>query len=333
MVGRTLDIRKNPYFARASRELFVCYKNKYAVGRTAVFINPCYHSSDSNRLALFGYYECIHDSEAAGYLFQAMEDYCRKQNITLLEGPFNPNHYSEIGFKIDSFNTSPVYFQAYNPDYYNSLLKEHGFTIYKTLHTRRNDTIAEYVRNRYGEKFASAGTNRFTVRTLRMNNLTDELERVREVFNDAFSGNWRFLPVSREEYHFAAKHLRYVTFPELIVIVEDRGVPVGVLQCVLDINPLLKQLNGTIGPAKYIKYIRGMKKIDTLIIYAVGIKKAYKGTAVFDCLVRALAGMVLNFKKLETTWMSDDNLPALAASRKFGLVPDKHFAMYQKAIG
>lgn len=329
-VRRTLDNRKNPYFADTARELFVCYKYKQAVARATVVINPRYHFSNSGRLALFGYFECIDDAEAAGHLFNAVESYCKERSIDVLEGPFNPHHYSELGFKTDSFDSPSVYFQPYNPPYYNRLFEDFGYFISKILHTRKNDSVGDYMRSRYRTEMFTAGTNGFTVRTLRMNDLSNELERIREVFNDAFSGNWRFLSVSSEEYKFAAKLLRYVTFPELVVIVEDNGVPVGVLQCVLDVNPLLRRLNGTMGPVKYIKYLRAMRRIGTLIIYAAGIKKAYRGTGVFLCLVSSMCRMAMNFRRLETTWTTDDNLAVIGASRHLGLIPDKHFAIYRK---
>lgn len=207
-----------------------------------------------------------------------------------------------------------------------------GFSISARLCTRKNENIAEYIRQRYGQHPLPRQLNGYTVRSFNMHNFQAELECIREVSNDAFSANWHFLPLSREEYLFSAKFMRLVTCPEQVQIVEHHGQPVGVLQCVWDINPLLRKLNGSVGPVKYLRFLSRRKRIRTLIIYAVGIRRAYQRTPVYQLLMNALCEMALKYDVLETTWLSPLNLLAARAAERFGLKPDKEFAIYEKRI-
>lgn len=331
-VRRVLDAKRNPYFANGSVDLFVCYADNAAVARIAITINRAHWAKSGTKAAFFGFFECIDDAMAAGVLFNQVEQYCREQGAEYLEGPFNPNHYSELGLQISNFGEPPSFFQPYNPKYYSLLIEQAGFAIIKIIHTRRRQNIQEYVRKHYGNGENPTASSGYTVRNFRMSNFEDELERIREVFNDAFSNGWHFLPLSREEYLFSAKFLNLVTKPELITIVEHNGEPVGVLECVQDINPLLKGLNGKIGPIKFLRYQWGRRKIKNLIIYAVGIKKAYQRTRVYKMLLDAMCRLAMKYETLECTWTSDDNLLAVRAAEHLGLERHKEFAIYQKEL-
>jgi len=331
-VRRTLDERRNPFFARARRRLYVCYHDGSAVARIAVVINPRHQEKFGVKSAFFGFFESMNDPEAVRQMFTTAVEYCRQEGVELLEGPFNPNHYSELGLQVSNFDTPPTFFQTYNPGYYCGLLEGIGFRKSACFYTARNDQIREYVVNRYGDMQSPLELQGFTVRSLDLARLATDLEILREVFNDAFSSNWHFLSVSKEEYQFSAKFLRLVTDPDLVVIVEHDGKAVGVLLCVLDINPLLKKLRGKVGPIKYIRFLRERKRIRRLIVYAVGIRKAYRGTEVFRLLLRTMCRIALRYDALETTWMSDNNGSAVRAADHLGLEPDKQFAIYEMAL-
>jgi len=331
-VRRVLDSERNPYFVDASLELFICYAAARPLARTAVVINRVHWEKFSDLAAFFGFFESVNDDQAVQCLFGEVGRLARSRGATSLEGPFNPNHYSELGLQINRFGTSPAFFQAYNPAFYPELLESAGFRPVKILHTRRNEHIREYVRSRYRSECPVTASGGYTVRSFNMRDFDGELERIREVFNDAFASNWHFLPLTRGEYLFSAKFLNLVTLPELITIVEQKGEPVGVLECVLDINPLLRAWNGRIGPLKYLNFLRTRKRIRNLIIYAVGIKKAFQGTRVYKLLLDSACRLALNYDTLETTWMSNENLLALRAAGHLGLERDKEFAIYRRDL-
>lgn len=331
-VRRVLDPQRNPYFLNASLRLFVCYNGCTSVARVAIIINRLHEMKFGARTAFFGFFEAMNDEAAVRSLFAEVESYCRSENVEVLEGPFNPNHYSELGLQVNRFGAPPTFFQAFNPEYYSALLEPLGFSVSARMFTAKNGHIREYVEERYGIKNFLSQSGGFRVRSLRLKDLEQDLERMREVFNDAFACNWHFLPSSREEYAFSTKFLKLVTDHDLIKIVECRGEPVGVLMCVLDINPLLRKLYGRVGPVKYLRFIHERKHIRRLIIYAVGIKKAYQRTRAFELLLNAMCEMSLRYDELETTWMMPKNILVLRAAERFGLVSEKEFVIYEKRL-
>lgn len=331
-VRRVLDEKLNPYFVHAKLKLFVCYKDNTVVSRTAIVINRLNQEKFGVKSAFFGFFESIDDIDAVRFLFDEAERYCRNQGVELIEGPFNPNHYSELGMQVNQFGTPPTFFQPYNPEYYNNLLEGAGFHISARFQTGKNENIGEYVFRRYGTQMILTEVNGFTIRSFSKNDFEADLERIREVYNDAFTSNWHFLPLSKEEYLFSAKYLSLVTRPELIKIVEHHGKPVGVLHCVLDINPSLKKMKGKAGPIKYFRFLRDRKKIRKFIIFSVGIKKAYQHSRVYKLLLTTFCQICLKYKVVETTWLSGENMPVVKAAEHIGLKPDKQFAIYEKKL-
>jgi len=332
-VRRTLDPERNPYFANATLRLFVGYRNGTPVARTAIVINSAHHLAFGVRSAFFGFFESANDEAAVRRLFDEAETYCRARGVELLEGPFNPHHYSELGLQIDGFGTAPAFFQPYNPSYYCDLLEKAGFRLSARFQTMKNDDIGNYLNRRFGALAAGPGRNGYTIRSFSLKDRAGDLERIREVNNDAFAANWHFLPLGPEEYAFSAKHMGLVTRPDLIKIVEHRGRPVGVLHCVLDVNPLLRRWKGVPGPVKLIRFLRGRRAVKTIILFTVGIKKEYRLSAVSHLLLAGFRRMAQTFERAETTWLATDNRPALKAAESLGMRPDKHFGIYAKELG
>jgi len=332
-VRRTLDPERNPYFDNATLRLFVCYRWGVPLARTAIVINRAHQRAFGVRSAFFGFFESANDDDAARHLFAEAAAYCRARGVEVLEGPFNPHHYAELGLQIDSFGTAPSFFQPYNPPYYNELLEKAGFRISTRLLTMKNDDIGNDLRHRFGALAAAPSRNGYSIRSFSLEDRAGDLERIREVNNDAFAENWHFLPLSRGEYAFSAKHLGLVTRPDLIKIVEHRGLPVAVLHCVLDVNPLLRRWKGAAGPVKLIKYLRGRRAVKTLILFTVGVRKDYRHSGVIHLLLAEFCRMAQAFERAETTWMPADNEPVLKAAEGLGMRPDKRFAIYAKEIG
>lgn len=332
-VRRTLNTRKNPYFsAGVSLRLFVACRNGRPTARLAVVVNPRHAESFGTKTAFFGFFEAFDDEAAVRTLFDRAERFARETGADEIEGPFNPHHYSEAGILADRFDALPAFFQPYNPPYYPALLEKAGLAVSRRMMTMRNDDIRGYLRRRFGPDFRPADRPGFVVRPLRRHDLRAELERIREVNNDAFAENWPFLPLSAEEYRFAARHLSAVTEPDFIQIAEFRGRPVGVLHCVLDINPLLRPLRGRFSPAGMIRFQRGRRRIKTILIYTVAIRKAFRRTRVYHDLLAGFCRVARRFEAAETTWISPDNTAAVGAAESLGMVPDKHFVLFRKTL-
>jgi hypothetical protein len=264
-------------------------------------------------------------------LFTRAESYCLHQGVESLEGPFNPNLYSELGLLIDKFNCTPSFFQTYNPPYYQHLLEQAGFDVQMRLNIRSNKNLKDFLKQHYPDNLNTESKD-MRIRSFNIKRKEVDLDHLRDIYNDAFSDNWHFIPVSNEEYIFSAKYLSLVTPPDLIKFVEYKGTPVGVVQFALDINPFLKAFNGKLRPLKYFNLIRNKKKIKRAIIFAVGLKKTFRHTMAPQLLLNATVLLAGGYDELETTWMYDDNILAVKAAERLGMQPEKHYLILGKKL-
>ncbi len=331
-VGRTLDPAKNPYFAGALLRLFICYDDGEPAARTAIVVQPRHEQKFGVRAAFFGFFESIEKPQAARALFDSALRFCAQQRAVALEGPFNPNHYSELGLLLDHFDRPPVFFQTYNPSYYPALLEECGFRISASLFTARNERAGEYLAGHFDLHAPLNVPKGFTVRHPDMRRLPEEMEVIRLIFNDAFEANWHFLPASREEYDFSAKFLNLITNPGLVSIVEYHGEPAAVVIFVLDVNPLLREFHGRRGPLKLLRFLRGRKDQRTVVLYAGGIRKRFQRTRVYPLLFELSARTASRYEALEGTWISQENTLARRSAERLGMKEDKHFGVYALAV-
>ncbi len=331
-ICRTLDDQINPYFNNAFLRKFICYKNGKPVARAVAVVNRDHWVKFGTKTAFFGFFESVKDPEAVSALFKSVRRYCLDEGAELLEGPFNPNHYSELGILTENFHDAPMFFEPYNPAYYKELLEGDGFTISKKLHTRINRDAGHFLRDRYGVTTLPGRNNDYTVRFIRIWNLKGDLERIREVNNDAFADNWYFLPLSKAEYLFSAKYLFFITIPRLIVIVEKGSEPVGVVQFMLNINHILQPMNGKIHLPDYFRFLWCRRSIPEIVLYAAGIKKAHQNSRVAWLIVTAICSISQRYRIISTTWMSDDNTQATRSSEHLGLKPYKWFSIYRKPL-
>ena len=332
----TLNPDVNPYFHNGSIDLFIVYRSHTAVGRAAIIINYNHWDKFGEKAAFFGFFECMNDSEACKILFAHIIAYCRKKGAEIIEGPFNPNHYSEMGIQVSDFEKPQVFFETYNPPYYDRLLQDSHFAESYKIHTRINPAISPYLLERYGKiEFPKlAESNEFRIRTFNLFHFKRDLGKIREVYNDAFSDNWHFLPVSEKEYYFSAKYLFFVSKPSFVIFVERNQEPVGVLQIMLNVNSLLTDYHGHFSWWNYPGYLFRKKSIKEIVLYAVGIKKNFQGSEVQRLLFQALCAVCTNYKcdTLYTTWMSVDNTKAVKHAENLGLTTYKQFSMYKQTI-
>jgi hypothetical protein len=328
---RMLDANKNPYFRNSILCRFVCYRDKLPVSRAVAVINFDYWKRWGNKTAFFGFYESIYDQEATTELFVSIEKFCRDHGAESLEGPFNPNHYSELGLLVKNFE-EPRFFEPYNPTWYLQRLQNAGFSISKTVYTRLNTKFNSWVNCHHPEVNLSGRLNGYRIRPFSFFRYRKDMEAIREINNDAFSENQWFLPLSAEEYSFSSRLMFLVTSPKLIRLIEYNNEPVGVLQTVYNVNPVLRNVKGFSGLVTFVKFLLQRHKMKEVIIYAAGVKKHFRHSPAVFLLHNEVCRLSEKFSVVSTTWMTDDNQALFRTMEKLGMQPYKWFVLLKKSL-
>ena len=87
----------------------------------------------------------------------------------------------------------------------------------------------------------------------------DELNIVMDIFNDAWSENWGFVPFDDAKIEHMANEIRPIMFKEGLWIGEYQGRPIAYIWMIPDVNEATEGLNGSILPFGWVKLLWRLK--------------------------------------------------------------------------
>lgn len=331
-----LHPRKNPFFQHAHVQLFLARQGGELVGRIAAVLNEAHDRFHQERAGFFGLFECTPEAEeAARALFQAAETWVRERGATFLRGPVNlSTNEMDCGLLVQGFGASPVFQSAYNPPYYAEWIEAYGFAKckdllafyrhYYPLPSPRLWQLAERLQTR----------RKVTIRPIAMRQLEEEVGRVVAIYNDAWSDNWGFVPITAAEAQHMAKELRLAILPDLALMAEVDGEVVGCFIAIPDLNQIFLRLRGRLTPWGLVRFLYQRRRLDTVRIAIMGVKKHYRRLGI-DLLLYIESwrrAPQVGVVRGEAAWILEDNHLMVRALEEVGAFPYKRYRLYQKDL-
>jgi len=131
-------------------------------------------------------------------------------------GPTSHSVNEESGLLIDGFEHPNVLMMPYGRADYPEMVEQAGFKKAIDMLAYRSDHVKGItptpLMKRFGDIFEQ--DDGLTVRTLDMSNFMDEVSLAMSIFNDAWSENWGFVPMTDAQISHTAKELKPIIFPE-----------------------------------------------------------------------------------------------------------------------
>jgi hypothetical protein len=339
--AKRFDPRRNPFYEHADVQLFLALRDGTPVGRLSAHIDHLYNDFHGEKTGFFGFFECIHDADVTHALFEAAETWLRERGMERILGPFGFNTNGLAGLLVEDFRSPPALLMPYNPPYYSELIEESGYAKAKDLKAFRIE-IDEAFRERMSQMIprleAISGRARkqgFTARPINLRDFTNEVRRLREIYNEAWERNWGFAPLTEREFMEEAKEMKRIVVPELAVIVERGEEPVGFGLALPDFHQALRPLRGRLLPFGIFRLLRAARTIDGLRLLTLGIKHRYRIRGVDALLYIELlkAGLALRqYTWCEFSWILEDNVLIIRAIELIGGRVSKVYRVYEKPL-
>jgi hypothetical protein len=319
---KVLDKVKNPFFQHSEAEYFLAYRNGEIVGRIAAITNQNHNDFHEDNAGFFGFLEGINDPEVFQTLLNEAKNWLKKKGKDFMMGPMNPSTNDEIGFLIDGFDTPPYFMMTHNPPYYDGLMLQLGYPKVK-------DVVAFYINKDsfiLSEKLkqVSQATKEklgINLRPVRLNDFNAELERIRTVYNNAWSRNWGFIPMTPAEFDFIADDFRKILDPDLVFIAEIKDKPVGFSLALPDYNQVFKKIpSGRLFPFGFITFLTARKRITSLRVITLGViqELQHAGIGGLFYLETFEKGVNKGYQSAEMSWILEDNDLMLKAAKLMG---------------
>ncbi|MFP5263258.1 MAG: N-acetyltransferase [Blastocatellia bacterium] len=336
-----LDTARHPFYKTSDAEMFLAERGGRTVGRVMAIINRAHDEFHKERAGFFGFFEVEDDFEAAAALLDAAREWLRSRGAEFMRGPVNPSTNYECGLLVEGFDKDPAVMMPYNFAYYADFLRRYGLTKAADLYafdiaekyfivSEKLTRVAERLRQKDG----------ISVRAVNMKDFEREVEIVRGIYNDAWSHNWGFVPVSEEEFSHLAKDLKQIVDSKVVLIAEQkvkggtRARPVGFLLAVPDINRALKRLRGRLFPFGLAKLLWHSRKINFIRIITMGVVREYQsmgaGAIFLDEIYRRAPAS--GYPSGEMSWVLESNVMMNRAAQLIGGRRSKTYRIYEMPL-
>lgn len=330
--------RYNPYFKHGEWQAWVAYQQGRPVGRISAQVDSLHQERYGSDSGHFGLLECIDDSEVLNALMLHAEAWLASRQIRRISGPFNLSINQECGILVDGFDTPPVVMMPHSPRWYGRLLEEQGFLPMKDLLAYKINVDFEFPR--VMQLLINRFSSRITLRTLKRDQFAAEMEVLRDIFNDAWSENWGFIPFTQEEFAELGNSLRLLLPDEYIQIAEINGKAAAFMVGLPNLNEVLSELDGSLFPFGWLKLIRKIKHHDirTARIPLMGVRKEFHNTPTglaLACMVidaPRQVGIKHGVREVELSWILEDNLAMRNILDNLGSKPYKRYRIYGKTL-
>jgi GNAT superfamily N-acetyltransferase len=326
-VKELLDRKKHPFYADAEAEFFLARRDGKVQGRVAAILNKAHNRFQQENAGFFGFFESVNDPVVATALLQQARKWLFERGATVMRGPVSPSTNYECGMLIDGFDSDPMVMMPYNPRYYPVLMDQVGLRKAKDLYaySSHSQRIDMKKIGRIADRVLGHGV---TVRPIDMKHFEAEVERVWEVYGSAWSRNWGFVPMSKEEFFLQGKEMKQILKPELVLIGEVGGRVVGFALALPDINQALKPAKGKLLPTGIVKILYHQRLIRNVRVLALGVVEEYRasglGAGFYATLVRN--AQRLGYGNCEMSWILEDNV---LMNRSLELMGAKRYKTYR----
>jgi GNAT superfamily N-acetyltransferase len=332
-----LDREKNPFFKHAEVEFFLAKKNGRTVGRIAGIVNYNHIEFYQEKAGFFGFFECIKDYDVAKALLDTVREWLQAKGMEIMRGPANFSSNEEWGFLLEGFDSPPVIMMSYNPPYYLEFMERYGLVKAKDLYAyfideslptpERVVKIAENIKRKVGIK----------IRKVNLKDFGNEVQRIKDIYNSAWSKNWGFVPMTEQEFDRVAKDLKQIVDPHMVFIAEVEGKPAGFSLALPDFNQVLARLNGRLFPFGILKLLWHTiirNKINGVRIITMGVIPEYQKRGI-DTVFYAQTynvGVKRGYKWAEMSWVLEDNVLMNRTLELLGAKLYKKYRIYETRI-
>jgi GNAT superfamily N-acetyltransferase len=329
---------KHPFYRHGSAALFVAYNGLETVGRILVSDDPRYNAHHQSNVGAFGMFESIDDFDVAEGLLGAAERWLRKRGRDTLLGPMDYSMNYSCGLLVDGFDSPPRLMMNHNPQYYDELLTGCGLKKTKDLYAWWfTDSAKIEAWRRRVERLRRR--SRVTLRSVNPDDLHQEIQRCKQLYNESWKNNWGFVPMSDAESDDMARMMGYIAIPDLLLIAEIGGEPVGFSFTLPDINEAIRPLNGRLTrfgfPIGLLRLRSNLKRIRTARLLALGVLPEHRRRGIAEMLILRTfeygCGR-LGYTGAELSWTLEDNVLINRTIEAVGGDRYKTYRIYEKTI-
>lgn len=340
-LGQRLDAAKNPSLAGAQHQLWIASRDGRPVGRISAIINPLHLERYNDATGHFGFLESIDDAEAFRALMNTAEDWLRERSLKKIAGPFSFSVNEECGLLVDGFDTPPFFMMPHGRPYYKDRIEELGYAKAMDMYALSYDPVRDFIperRKRFVDKVLK--NPKIRIRTLDTKHFSEDIKLAIDIFNDAWSENWGFIPFTEAQAQHMASELRPIITPENVVLCYFDGEPAAFGIVLPDINEAIADFGGKLLPFNWARLLWRLKveRIKSARMPLMGVRRKFHAKPVGTAFAYKIIDMVNDANidrglvRSELSWILESNEAMLNMLTEMGGRIYKTYRIYEKPL-
>ncbi len=336
---------KNPWFEHGKAQYFLARRDGRTIGRISAHIDELALAQPVEQgmgpgTGNWGLLEA-EDGAVAAALIGAAEDWLRGQGMTRALGPLSISIWDEPGLLVEGFDEPPTIMLGHNSALYQGWIEGAGYRPVKQLKNFAVEIVDGFppLVNRIvaaGEK-----NERIRIRRVDKKKFDAEAALIMGILNDAWSGNWGFVPLTDSEIAYVGKKLKDIVFEDLIRVAELDGEPVAFMIVLPDINQLLIDMDGSLLPFNWAKLLWWLRKPQSkrLRVPLMGVVGKLQNSR----MASTLAFMMIEYIRRDGVtkfgatqgdigWVLDDNQGMNAVADAINATVNRVYQIYDKPL-
>ena len=328
----------NPFFEHAEAEAWLATVSGRPAGRITAQIDRLHEEREGKKVGYFGMLEAEKNDPVIDSLLETAETWLRRRGVRAVRGPFNLSINEESGLLVDGFDSSPYMLMGHAPPWMGGALEARNYHKARDLYTYTVNT--DFQTPPVMKKLAARTGNEVTIRSLDRKRAAEEFETLRDIFNDAWSENWGFVPFTRAEFADLGKTLSFLVPDDQIQIAEVGGRPAAFIVILPNINEASRDLNGRLLPLGWLRLLWRLKagRIRSGRVPLMGVRKRFQqsrlGPALAFMVIDAVRKKVVErgMQTVEMGWVLEDNSAMRNIIETIGGEQYKIYRVYQKFL-
>jgi len=328
---------KNLFFKHAEMMFFLAISDGKIVGRCNAFVNENHNKHWHDKVGFWGQFESIDDQEVANALIGAATAWLKSKGMDAIRGPQNlPVNEATPGIMTEGFNSRPVMYYQYNKPYYEKLIRNAGFEQIKRVLSwevspmepmvDRLERVALKVIKRFDLKFENWGDR----------SLAERKKEMFEIYNDAWSDNFGFVPFTQEEFYSIVDDMQLVMEKGLFFFIYVKGEPAAFFGGVPNITEKMVPIRG----CRRCELLRAAKMLLTkgsvkgYRLGYLGVKKKFRRMGLDGVMLykQKLYSMKKGYEYCDMGWVLEDNVLVISLVEMMGSTPSKTYTIFERKI-
>ncbi len=332
--------REHPYHRDADVTHFIARDKGELIGRVSAAVNRRFNDYYKTKTGFFGFFDVAPRPDVASALLEHAAAWVKSRGMERVMGPggySNATHEAYQGVLVEGFAYPPTVELTHNPPYYGEYIEHCGFKKAMDYHAYRilisngpSDRLrplAEAVRQRRG----------IETRPIDMRRVGPEVDLIVEIYNQAWSANWGFLPLTESEGAAVAASLKLVADPGLMRFAYVDGELAAVLGALPDpyvaLRPRWNRLRDT-DLVRALRLMRTRRRIPDTRLMFFGVVPRYRRLGIDAVLYLEVLEHAIRrgYTTCEPSLLLEGNDLILRASSMMGGVHHKTWRIYEKAL-